>query len=139
SPTAPDGRRRADPIEIFEGRAKLESYWRPLADGLLVTVTLVNAAKGDPAEVDTESTLHQVGFRCRTTGGLIREYPNVDALATDEEDAELRLLYRKAKVFAVGHGCSAVWKTGAVDGIDTVTAEFMPSYEVPALTQNVAS
>jgi hypothetical protein len=135
----PDGRRRAEPIEIFDGRATIESYWRPLADGLLVTVTLVNAAKGDPADVDTESTLHQVGFRCRTTGGLIREYPHVDALATDEEDAELRLLYRKAKVFAVGHGCSAVWDSAAVDGIDGVTAELMPTYEVPALTQNVAS
>jgi hypothetical protein len=137
--SAPEGRRRAEPIPIFDGRAKIESYWRPLADGLLVTVTLVNTAKGDPADVDTERTLHQVGFRCRTTGGVIREYPHVDALTTDEEDAELRLLYRKARVFAVGHGCSAVWDAAAIEAIDTVTAEFVPSYELPALTQNVAS
>ncbi len=135
--TAPNGRRRAEPQKVFGGRAVLESYWRPLGSGFLVTITLVNTASGDPKDVDTESTLHQVGFRCLIIGGQALEYPNVDALSTEDEDDELRLLYRKAKVFAVGHGCSAVWDPHAVDGVDVITAEFMPTFEVPALTQNV--
>lgn len=134
----PDARRRAKPVPVLDGRAVVESFWRPLGEGRLVTVTLMSTAVGDPADIDTERTLHQVGFRCSSAGAQIREYPHVNALSTDEEDAELRVLYRHAKVFAVGHGCSAVWDTNATHAVDSVTAEFMPSFQVPGLTQDVA-
>jgi len=135
-----EGRRRAEPVSVLDGRAVLESYWRPLGEGYLVTVSLVNAQVAlEPDKVDPEQTLHQIGMTCAAPVGSIREYPHVDALSTDPEDAELRILYRKAKVFAVGHGCSVGWDTDSVDEVDELRIEFMPTWSVPALTQDVGN
>jgi Helicase conserved C-terminal domain len=131
-------RRRGRPEPVLQGRALLESFWRPLGDGYLLTVSLVNPQTADEdSKVDPELTLHQVGFECLPEAGEIIEYPHVDALSTDPEDAELRLLYRAAKVYAVGHGCAAEWEADADGAVRTVKTQFLPTFTVPALTQDV--
>ncbi|MCP3138689.1 helicase-related protein [Pyxidicoccus xibeiensis] len=119
--------------DVLEGRARLEVLWRPVGDGQLVTVTLRNIQEqADPAVVDASLCLHQVGLECAPVDGTIREYPSVDFLSRDQEEAELRLLHRHARVFGIGHGCAADWvlskdKRTAL----TVRSELMPSFTVP--------
>ena len=66
--------------------------------------------------------------------GEIREYPRVDALTRDKEEEELRVLYRRIRTFAVGHGCSAEWPDEFAETADLVRTQFMPFYEVAAVT-----
>jgi len=124
---------------VLQGLGILDAFWRKVGNGWLVTVTLQNTqVKDKDAKLDPDLCLHQVGFRCKTSNGLIREYPSVTLLSGDAEEQELRLLYRAARVYAVGHGCAAVWKVGERNGeIENVATEFMPSHEVPPLRSDV--
>ncbi len=123
---------------VLNGRAEVHSHWRPLGDGQLVTVTLINAAHREDGEryPDASDCLYQVGFRCEVSDGSIREYPNVDRAFAGEEERELELMYRRHKTFAVGHGCAATWK----DGMDTgfVATRLLPKSVVPELTHELA-
>jgi Helicase conserved C-terminal domain len=122
---------------VLGERAKLDVLWRQLGGGHLVTVTLRNIQEQkDPHRVDPELCIHQAGLECAPLDGTIHEYPSVDFLSRNLEDAQLRLLHRRAKVFAIGHGCAADWEL--VHGADTclaVRSELMPRFEVaPVVT-----
>ncbi|HWP00629.1 MAG TPA: helicase-related protein [Methylococcus sp.] len=118
---------------VLQGRARVLARARPLADGFLVTVTLLNEQNQDrDRAIEPEKCLLQVGLACTPLGGTIMEYPRTDALSSDPEDAELRLLYRDSRVFAIGHGCAAQWS--AEDGVARrVRIAFIPRYEVAPL------
>jgi len=126
----------------LSGRARITSFWRPLPGGFLVTVVLVNHQRrvaveaGKDARVDPSLCLHQVGIRCAAGSGKIMDYPSVDVLSSDAEDEELRLQHRKARVFAIGHGCSADWKPGDESdaSVSYVESAHLPVFELPALT-----
>jgi hypothetical protein len=126
--------------DVLGDRAVLVSNWRQLPRGHLVTVTLVNAAEAETRHLsDSHGCLFQVGFRCSALRGRITEYPSVGWLALGEEDEELHLLYRRARAYAVGHGCSARW-AGEHDGtVESVRTEFMPTVDVPPLVQRAGS
>ena len=56
--------------------------------------------------------------------------------AEEEEEAGLALLYREKKSYASGHGVSVDWKiepSADGTGSGTITSEFVPTYEVPAM------
>jgi hypothetical protein len=128
---------------VLEGRAELRTLWRSFRDGYLVTATLINAVTMDffPTDDVTEeqrrahdaACLHQVGLRCASQDGAIQRYPSVGDLGRDAEDAELKLQYEHADVFAIGHGCSVTWPTDASMTTIEVAAEHMPQFDVPAL------
>jgi hypothetical protein len=120
---------------VLHGRGVLVSKWRPLGDGHLVTVSLINTAVSeDPNKVDPCLCLYQVGFECTPVDGEILEYPRVDALTRDKEEEELRVLYRRIRTFAVGHGCSAEWPDEFAEKAGLVRTQFMPFYEVAAVS-----
>jgi hypothetical protein len=121
---------------VFGGRGLVRSVWRPMGNGQLVTVTLLNAAEA-PAESDpkSEECLFQVALRCRPERGTFSEYPRVEHLTRDAEEEELRLVYRHSAVFAVGHNTSVDWERPAPEGGPShVRTEFMPEVEVPPVS-----
>lgn len=123
---------------VLDSRGRLEAFWRRVGGGWLVTVTLQNTqVQDEDARLNPDLCLHQVGFRCRLIDGKIREYPSLSLLSSDKEEQELRLLYRRAKIFAVGHGCTAVWEGSKGGDLASVATEYMPSYEVPPLIYEV--
>jgi hypothetical protein len=133
-------------VSALTGKAMVSALWRPFKSGFIVTVTLMNTAKLPSAtsqsgkqnqKRQSESCLHQVGFRCAPKHGHILEYPTVDAVGRDEEAEELRLIYREARVFAVGHGCSVAWPRSANGTAAHVQTEYLPEYDVPALTYSI--
>ena len=118
--------------DTLDGRARLRCHARPLGEGHLVTVTLVNSQSQDRADrIDSAKCLLQVGIACSPVDGAIAEYPKSDLLTRDDEDAELQLIYRHAKTFAIGHGCAAGWNQDGPP--DSVVTEFLPSFETPSL------
>lgn len=137
----------ADPENSFgTDTARFEVIARPLReDGTrLVTVVLANRATASGATSDT-SALFQVGFRVRTSdaGGSevagILPYPGPPLARLDAEERSLALLHRRARTFAVGHGCSAEWMSeGDAARIATIEAVAMPQVEVPSITPDIA-
>lgn len=119
----------------LEGRAELQAFWRPMPDGHLVTVTLVNAQiQDDPEAIDSDLCLHQVSFSCEPEGGTVLEYPSVDFLSSDLEEQELHLLHRHVATFAIGHGCAAKWQENEADrSASRVWTELLPTFTVAAI------
>jgi hypothetical protein len=130
----------------------LEIRTRPYGDQTyLLTISLVNRTPvGRSRE---EATLFQSGFEASIANengtGSILPYPEGRAISSKDDDSRpahiqkeeesLDLLYRKARTFAVGHGCAADWdktEPGA-SSVTTVSAECMPVFEAPSRTPQV--
>jgi hypothetical protein len=124
------------PKPIWDGKAELHVRWRPYPHGNLVTITLVNARTSDDEHPERawDDMLLQVSFDVAVAdAGQVLEYPTVAMASHDPEEQELRLIHRRARVFAIGHGCSPEWEE--VDGtVHGVRSEVMPSYVVPRVS-----
>lgn len=120
-----------DRMPVLEGRAELHVRWRPFRGGSLVTLSLVNAAVSEEGQdLNWEDLLLQVEMTVEVVEpSRLLEYPDAGFASTDPEEHELRLQYRHAKTFAVGHGCAAVWESGG-DDPRTVRTEVLPTHLV---------
>jgi hypothetical protein len=123
---------------VLNGRAQLNVHTRPLGTGHLVTITLLNAkthdGDGRPSPGDC---LYQAGFRCApVSDGHIAEYPRVEHVTADPEEEELILAYRHAKVYAIGHGCAAMWDPSQ-EPPPILWTESIPARVVPGLSADM--
>lgn len=120
---------------------------RPYGGGLhLITVSLVNrSASSDEHAVLDECCLFQSSFAVRVLtadgNGAIHPYPYPESGGgRDDREAEsIRLLYRRQRTFAVGHGCAADWDEpdAAAERVAGVRAECLPVFEAPSITPDV--
>ncbi|MDX8152085.1 helicase-related protein [Patulibacter brassicae] len=123
--------------DVLGGAAKLRVRRRDLPGGTLLTCSLVNnEVMEEDAEPEPEHCLYQVGLRVRAGAGRVLEYPSVQLLSRDEEEQELRLMYRASRTFAIGHGCAVTWKGADEDRKDVVTSRLLPRHEVRGVTQS---
>lgn len=121
---------------VFDGRATVHVLWRPLEAARLVTVTLLNNQTCESPSGDALglATLFEVALECTPgDGASITEYPAPIVIELDDEEAELALLYRHRRVFAVGHGCAAGWDSGDGLSADRVRVDWIPRFETPRL------
>lgn len=117
-------------VTVLENKAKIHTIWRPMGNGYLITVTLINLAENTPEEkLNPEQCIYQAGFRCNAIKGEIKEYPSVTRLSFDEEEEELALQYSDKVSFAIGHGCSATWDVQSKI-INFVETAWMPIHEI---------
>jgi hypothetical protein len=122
-------------VDVLDGRATLMVTWRDFGGRALVTVTLVNAAKASPGALLGslwDEMLLQVEFRVRAIDGEVLEYPSPDRVRAEDEEDELRLQHRAAKVYAIGHGCAPRWVDDGT-GVVEVATDVMPVHLVPAV------
>jgi hypothetical protein len=130
-PLTPD--RRIHEQAIGGVPIEIGSRWRRLtADAQLVTIHLrVLALTSGDDRLDVASMLYQVGLAVSPTGGgTIREYDTRRAFDINDESAELRLRFRKRKVYAVGHGMAANW-TVSDGACSEVRLEPVPHFVIP--------
>lgn len=122
-------------IDVLDGHARLVAVWRAVGEKWLVTVALENPAVHDDADTPppTELCLFQTELRCEIGGGTVLPYPSSSDLSDDEEDQELRLLYRDRRVYGAGHGCSVDWETGGDGHVRVVRTQMLPAVVVPAV------
>ena len=121
---------------VLGGRADLRSFWRPMKQGFLVTVSLVNSASSRVGQAaQAEDCLYQVGIRVHADDGIeMRPYPRSYAKARVGEDEELDVIYRDRITYAVGHGSSVMWDTDESGKVEIVRTEYMPEKVVPDLS-----
>lgn len=106
----------------------------------LLTVTLVNRKRArNPRPADDECF-----FQCRfeidspNAGATFVEYPERPDAPDDEEELSHRLLYRRRRVFAVGHGCAPEWAEADERRATRIWSESLPTYEVnPILPRDI--
>jgi hypothetical protein len=119
-------------IELAGG-LRLRAVPRPLKDNrFLVTVSVYNNTVEHQRNAQT---FFQVGFDIESAdgGAMFVEYSALENLPEDDEELELAMLYRKRRVFAVGHGCAADWAESEADRTTRVSTEILPSVVVPPI------
>ncbi|NEU73109.1 helicase [Hassallia byssoidea VB512170] len=104
----------------------------------LLTVCLINRTTASGGH---ENCLFQAGFAATIISpkgeAHILPYPKPDFNSDNKEEQSLALLYRKMETYGVGHGCAANWDKEASDGIKTVIAECLPTFETPSITPDI--
>ncbi len=103
----------------------------------LITISMVN--RGDCAEDSVSHPAYQCEIRVESQQerGFITPYPEADPDGGDEEEANLRLLYRHYKVYGVGHGCSVNWQMGSETYAAVIYTECIPSHEVKPIVPSI--
>ena len=122
------------PIEI-EGGTKLSLHVvsRPQSESQkvrLVTFTLINRNEASSRSNDA-LCFFQCGFEIKDEAGAncFLEYPDRKS-SEDREERTLRFLYRKKKMFAVGHGCACSWEVQEMGGCGRVWTDCLPTFEL---------
>jgi hypothetical protein len=121
----------------------LEVYIRSVNwdDKKLITVAVLNVnefeAGADKFEIE-EKTFFQVNLTITPADSNTRFHPRPLKTSAADEDAESsRLIYRDADEYAVGHTCSADWRSaGDANEIDELTTQWLPSHIVPAMSSS---
>ncbi|WP_411086854.1 helicase-related protein [Streptomyces sp. 061-3] len=122
------------PLVVDGVKVEVGARWRGFGGNSLVTVHVRNLADstGDD-RLDVPLTLFQVRLKVRPSAeGQILEYDTTRSFDSDGEAAELRLRYRKRKVYAVGHGMAAEWDL-AKGRCTEVFLDPVPAFVVPAV------
>lgn len=103
----------------------------PDKDLTLFTVALKNCNERGGG-LGEESAFFQTSIKVEAADGssIFREYGTGGLRSGDEEDANLAMLYRRKKTYAVGHGCAANW-TVKDEGVQAVFTDVIPTYELP--------
>ncbi len=98
----------------------------------IVTFTLLNNRSAESQRPRDEECFFQCGIEITSAGGeaCFLEYPDRFAIALDEEEKSLGLLFSDVKTFAVGHGCAADWEGGTADAVSRILTQSLPSYEI---------
>lgn len=159
--------------ENIEGlNVQIEAFSRPYGNDQrrLVTICLVNR-KEARSQIDRNclfQSFFKVSIFSLEENRHICPYPDSTdeindssvkpLLQADEEEQSLALLYRKAKTFAVGHGCAANWESAkgtwqeqyidqnlkkeiavvaGAEKVSWVSAEVFPSIEIPSITPDL--
>jgi len=111
-------------------------------DTRLITISLVNRSISEKS-VD-ETALFQAGIRVKCSSGTqaISSYPDLslasgDGLLPSSDELVNKLLYRRYKTFAIGHGCAADWEGISPDAVSEVWSDVMPSYEIPTISPDL--
>lgn len=124
-------------VSAIDGdRVRIEHLCRKVGDRLAVSVFIVNRRV---SKKNTRPTVDRwifqpslvVTFPSSTADFLPRELE--PALTHSDKDRESnRLLFRKRREFAVGHGCAAEWiETKGSERAEQIRTEILPSYELP--------
>ncbi len=73
----------------------------------------------------------QVGVEVRSPEKAIVDRSSYGVLSEDADLRSAALLYRNARVFAIGHGCAATWdRDGTAAHVGRVESTFIPRHEV---------
>lgn len=126
------------PVVIENSNSKLmvNVVSRPYRDGRaeenlrLTTISLINRNES-PRTSNDELCFFQCRFEVSAPDAqsCFLEYPD-HRYIEDPEERSLRFLYRKRKVFAVGHGCACDWQEHSPGCCTRIWTESLPSYEL---------
>ena len=110
---------------------------RPPGEPFAVTVVLMNTLAASPRIRDLDARFQCAIAVSSPEGEVFVERPQRGAPRV--EDADLRsyeLLFRHARAFATGHGCSARWPEGTGERVSLVATDVLPRAAVRVAESN---
>jgi hypothetical protein len=124
-------------IHAIDGdEIRVEHLCRKIGDRLAVSVFLVNRRvykRGARPTVDRWIFQPSLIVKLASSeGGFLPRELEPALTHSDKDRQSNRLLFRKRREFAVGHGCAAEWsETAESERADEIRSEILPSYELP--------
>jgi len=115
----------------------------PSSNHRLITVSVVNIRKATHENLDV-TCLFQAGLRVSGLSGRawIDAYP--DYIAGEFHDPDVladenvnRVLYRRNRTFAIGHGCGADWIEGRPERVYCVWSDVLLVFETPSTSADL--
>lgn len=105
----------------------------PDTDSQFFTFSLINRQESSSAI--NKACFFQVEFsvRAQDDSACFLPYPVRKSVSNIEDEQSVRLLYRKYKTFAIGHGCAPTWKDADNDKATEIIAEVIPAYELKSI------
>ncbi|OBJ86634.1 helicase-related protein [Mycobacterium asiaticum] len=121
----------AKKVDVVPG-LQLYVYTRVPKNGrVAVSVAIRNTQVPPKGELRDEFAWFQVGVEVRSPEKAIVDRSSYGVLSQDPDLRSAALLYRNARVFAIGHGCAATWdRVGTSTHVDRVMTTFIPRQEV---------
>lgn len=121
----------AKKVEVVPG-LQLYVYTRVPKNGrVAVSVALRNTQVPPKGQFRDEFAWFQVGVEVRSPEEAIVDRSSYGVLSDDADLRSAALLYRNARVFAIGHGCAATWaREGTASHVGRVASTFVPRQEV---------
>ncbi|KHO26831.1 helicase [Mycolicibacterium setense] len=118
-------------VDVAPG-LQLYVYSRAPKDGrVAVSVALLNTQVPPKGELRDAFAWFQVGVEIRSPEKAIVDRSSYGVLSDDTDLRSAALLYRNARVFAIGHGCAAAWdRKGTSSHVGRVESTFIPRQEV---------
>lgn len=120
-------------LQIFDRSTKKDRE-----DGFFTfTFVLVNAkgVSGTDDSVNSNYILYQNELKIVTENlNLIAPYVERNASTDTDEERELQLLYRKKRIFAIGHGTAVNWESSEdkiSEKVKEIKTAILPVYEIP--------
>lgn len=102
----------------------------------IYTFTLENVVKKTSGIVRDEDCFFQIKFTIYSERGF-QYLPDSQRVNEGDEDyLSNRLLYRKVKNYAIGHGCGTEWDEGS-DKVSWISTAIFPSYEIKPILPGV--
>jgi len=103
----------------------------PKGGRVAVSVALRNVQVPPKGELRDAFAWFQVGVEVRSAERAIVDRSSHGVLGDDADLRSAALLYRNARVFAIGHGCAAEWdRNGNTSHVGRVASTFVPRQEV---------
>lgn len=121
-------------VKVFDRSTKNDKQ-----EGFLTyTFVLINNLSGQTDDsINSNNILYQNRLVLTTENDhLIAPYKERNSISDTEEERELNLLYRKKRIFSIGHGSSVVWdtklcpKTG-YEVVNKISTSIIPVYDLP--------
>ncbi|ETZ70171.1 helicase conserved C-terminal domain protein [Mycobacteroides abscessus MAB_030201_1075] len=121
----------AKKVDVVPG-LQLYVYARvPKHGRVAVSVVLRNTQVPRKGELRDGFSWFQVGVEVRSPEQAIVDRSSYGVLSEDSDLRSAALLYRHARVFAIGHGCAATWEREGVNShVGWVKSTFVPRQEI---------
>lgn len=121
----------AKKVDVIPG-LQLYVYTRVPKNGrVAVSVALRNTQVPPKGELRDGFAWFQVGVEVRSPEQAIVDRSSYGVLSEDADLRSAALLYRNARVFAIGHGCAATWdRQGTSSHVGRVATTFIPRQEI---------
>ncbi|OBA86390.1 helicase [Mycobacteriaceae bacterium 1482268.1] len=118
-------------VDVVPG-LQLYVYTRVPTNGrVAVSVALRNTQVPPKGELRDGFAWFQVGVQVLSPEEAIVDRSSYGVLSEDSDLRSAALLYRNARVFAIGHGCAATWdREGMSSHVGRVESTFIPRQEV---------
>lgn len=109
---------------------QLYAYIRqPKDGGVTVSLALRNTKTKQKGWRDAFAWF-QAGIAVKTAVPAIMDRTQPQLSSTDRDLRSTALLYRNARVFAIGHGCAATWQRTSEPYVSSIESTYLPQVEV---------